>query len=129
MKDGMAPADVGMKIGSGIAAVKTYLEADKVECRLHRLRAAWEETSAVGFAAHDEPAIDRLDDDELPYRVKALMAGFQDLAPVVARQEGRAWRQVGTLGGGNHFIELCLDTTGVVWLMLHSGSRNIGKEL
>ena len=42
---------------------------------------------------------------------------------------GRARLQLGTLGGGNHFIELCLDTDENVWLMLHSGSRNIGKEL
>lgn len=38
-------------------------------------------------------------------------------------------KQLGTLGGGNHFIEVCLDTENFVWLMLHSGSRNIGKEL
>jgi len=38
-------------------------------------------------------------------------------------------KQLGTLGGGNHFIEVCLDTEDFVWLMLHSGSRNIGKEL
>ena len=38
-------------------------------------------------------------------------------------------RQLGTLGSGNHFIEVCLDTEQNVWLMLHSGSRNIGKEL
>src|SRR5204862_3830001 len=41
----------------------------------------------------------------------------------------KAELQLGTLGGGNHFIELCLDTEQNVWLMLHSGSRNIGKEL
>jgi tRNA-splicing ligase RtcB len=40
-----------------------------------------------------------------------------------------ATNQLGTLGGGNHFIELCLDTDQNVWMMLHSGSRNIGKEL
>src|SRR5678815_2464717 len=42
---------------------------------------------------------------------------------------GRAAKQLGTLGGGNHFIELCVDTESRVWLMLHSGSRNIGKSL
>ncbi|TLY18252.1 MAG: RtcB family protein, partial [Nitrospirae bacterium] len=41
----------------------------------------------------------------------------------------RARAQLGTLGGGNHFIELCLDTEGAVWIMLHSGSRHIGKSL
>ncbi|WP_267966432.1 RtcB family protein [Hydrogenophaga sp. NFH-34] len=41
----------------------------------------------------------------------------------------RIWRQLGTLGGGNHFIEVCLDEAGTVWIMLHSGSRNIGKTI
>jgi tRNA-splicing ligase RtcB len=47
----------------------------------------------------------------------------------VQNLDGKAWRQMGTLGGGNHFIELCVDSEGAVWMMLHSGSRNIGKEL
>src|SRR5262249_33075015 len=51
------------------------------------------------------------------------------LTPEVQRNATKAARQLGTLGGGNHFIELCLDTVGRVWLMLHSGSRNVGKEL
>ena len=53
---------------------------------------------------------------------KNLHSGVQDL-------EAKARNQLGTLGGGNHFIELCLDTEGNVWMMLHSGSRNIGKTL
>jgi tRNA-splicing ligase RtcB len=57
------------------------------------------------------------------------MERFRDLAPQVRDLEGTAARQLGTLGGGNHFIELCLDTDDQVWLMLHSGSRNIGKTL
>ncbi|KPC67429.1 Fis family transcriptional regulator, partial [Thermoactinomyces vulgaris] len=57
-------------------------------------------------------------------------SGFDDLAqPVARRSEAKAMKQLGTLGGGNHFIELCLSDDGQVWLMLHSGSRNIGKEL
>jgi RNA-splicing ligase RtcB len=43
--------------------------------------------------------------------------------------DGRVWRQVGTLGGGNHFIELCVDEAQSVWIMLHSGSRNIGNMI
>ena len=60
-------------------------------------------------------------------------AGFDRLHADVRRLAGRAGRQLGTLGGGNHFIEVCLEQggpdAGRVWLMLHSGSRNIGKEL
>ncbi|HNE25246.1 MAG TPA: RtcB family protein, partial [Leptospiraceae bacterium] len=54
---------------------------------------------------------------------------FGKLHPLVQKLEKKAIHQCGTLGGGNHFIELCLDTEQRVWLMLHSGSRNIGKTL
>src|SRR5262249_14488699 len=128
-KDAVAPAAVGVDIGCGMAAVKTSLVADKVERRLRALRSAIEEAIPVGFAMHEEPATGRIEDEELPYRVRALMARFGELSEKVQNLDGRAWRQVGTLGGGNHFIELCLDTEGGVWLMLHSGSRNVGKEL
>jgi hypothetical protein len=43
--------------------------------------------------------------------------------------EKRMWRQLGSLGGGNHFVEICLDAEGAVWIMLHSGSRNVGKTI
>ena len=129
MKDAVSPAAVGVDIGCGMAAVKTNLDADKVQRRLRALRPAIEEAIPVGFNAHDEAAIDRLDDPELPSRVRALMSRFSELTPKVQSTGKRAWLQMGTLGGGNHFIELCLDTEGAVWLMLHSGSRNIGKEL
>jgi tRNA-splicing ligase RtcB len=58
-----------------------------------------------------------------------LWEEFSSLAKEVQSLRGKALRQVGTLGGGNHFIELCLDTDNRVWLMLHSGSRNVGKTL
>jgi tRNA-splicing ligase RtcB len=54
---------------------------------------------------------------------------FQDLHPGVQDLKQKAMRQMGSLGGGNHFIEICLDTDNQVWLMLHSGSRNIGNML
>ncbi len=54
---------------------------------------------------------------------------FDGVAEAVRFRQERAAKQMGTLGSGNHFIEVCTDTTGSVWLMLHSGSRNIGKEL
>src|SRR6185312_6158746 len=74
----------------------------------------------VGFSAHDDAG--------LSYDEK-LFDEFGGLAEAVQSLEGRARKQLGSLGGGNHFIELCLDTEDRVWLMLHSGSRNIGKEL
>ena len=54
---------------------------------------------------------------------------FSELHKGVGDRKAKAMKQLGTLGGGNHFIEVCLDTENFVWLMLHSGSRNIGKEL
>src|SRR5207248_1850693 len=54
---------------------------------------------------------------------------FPTLTPEVQGLFRKARTQLGTLGGGNHFFELCLDSEQNVWIMLHSGSRNIGKEL
>ncbi|MGO4754824.1 RtcB family protein, partial [Streptomyces sp. 2MCAF27] len=54
---------------------------------------------------------------------------FGEVAEAVRFRQERAVKQMGSLGSGNHFIEFCLDESGAVWLMLHSGSRNIGKEL
>ncbi|MDX2881312.1 RtcB family protein, partial [Streptomyces ipomoeae] len=54
---------------------------------------------------------------------------FEGVAEAVKFRHDRAEKQMGTLGGGNHFVEVCVDSVGSVWLMLHSGSRNIGKEL
>lgn len=54
---------------------------------------------------------------------------FSNLHPGVKDLENKALKQMGSLGGGNHFIELCLDTEDYVWLMLHSGSRHIGNKL
>jgi tRNA-splicing ligase RtcB len=64
--------------------------------------------------------------------MKALQRRYSTLAAVQALgkfDHARVWNQVGTLGGGNHFIELCLDERGRVWVMLHSGSRNIGNRI
>src|SRR5207302_9346348 len=60
---------------------------------------------------------------------KKLWEEFDQLTPAVRDLFDKARKQLGTLGGGNHFIELCIDTDERVWMMLHSGSRNIGKTL
>lgn len=64
--------------------------------------------------------------------MEVLFKRFEALGilPVLGQVDARRiWKQLGTLGGGNHFIELCLDEVGVVWVMLHSGSRFIGKTI
>jgi tRNA-splicing ligase RtcB len=121
MKEAVAPAAVGVDIGCGMAAMKTSLVDFDLPDDLGSLRRAVEAAIPVGFNGHDEALRSgrRLD----------LWKQFADLHPAVQKRFDKATRQLGTLGGGNHFIELCLDESGAVWIMLHSGSRNIGKEL
>jgi tRNA-splicing ligase RtcB len=111
-----------------MTAVRTSLSAADLPDDLHRMRLAIEQAIPVGFSAHPNAVrADRLTDlggwDSFWSRYGSLHAGVQD-------RQGKALAQLGTLGGGNHFLEVCLEQDGpAVWLMLHSGSRNIGKEL
>jgi tRNA-splicing ligase RtcB len=115
-------------IGCGMAAVKTSLPAKRLPDSLRKVRLALEEAIPLGPDQHESPVWTRLGEG-LRRQGEALMERFPELSPDVQDLAGRATRQLGTLGGGNHFIELCLDADEVVWLMLHSGSRNIGKSL
>ncbi|MCG0286364.1 RtcB family protein [Streptomyces sp. PSAA01] len=129
MSGAVCPAAVGVDIGCGMSAVKTSLTADDLPGDLSRLRSRIEQTIPVGRGMHDDP-VD-------PGRLHAFpTAGWDDfwsrfggVAEAVKFRQERAVKQMGSLGSGNHFIEFCLDDEGSVWLMLHSGSRNIGKEL
>ena len=127
MRGAVSPAAVGVDIGCGMGAVRTSLTAVQLPESLRDIRTDLEDAIPVGFDAHDAPM--KPDDPRLKADVKELLGGFDDLDPAVKDLGGRAAKQLGTLGGGNHFIELCLDTEQRVWLMLHSGSRNIGKSL
>src|SRR6476661_3707554 len=128
MRGAVAPAAVGVDIGCGMAAVRTSLAARHLPDDLRPLRGEIEAAIPLGMTAHEAPVWETLP-DELRAVGADLMERFGDLDGKVGELAGRAACQIGTLGGGNHFIELCLDTDGAVWLMLHSGSRNIGKEL
>lgn len=133
MKDAVSPSAVGVDIGCGVVAVETSLTTSDLPDDLSDLRSGIEAAVPVGFRAHDEPvAASSLAAGDRPLigLVKEHMGGFSRLrAPQIADRFTRAATQCGTLGGGNHFIELCADDTGAIWLTLHSGSRNIGKEL
>lgn len=122
MKDALSPSAVGVDIGCGMAAIRTSLKAEDLPEDLSAIRLAIESAIPVGFSANEKakkavPGID------------GLFNSFTDLHDGVQDRFDNAARQMGTLGGGNHFIELCIDLDGDVWMMLHSGSRNIGKEL
>ncbi|MBV2366165.1 RtcB family protein [Streptomonospora nanhaiensis] len=129
MRDAVSPAAVGVDIGCGMTAVRSTLTAADLPDDLARLRSRLEAAIPVGYHAHERP-VD-------PRRVHGLRtsgwddfwARFDSLARPVHDRRERAARQLGTLGGGNHFLEVCLDDDQKVWLVLHSGSRNIGKEL
>jgi tRNA-splicing ligase RtcB len=132
-KGAIIPAAVGVDIGCGMNAMRLTLRAEQLPDSLVKVRGAIEAAVPVGFEQHDydkvrgsaharaaRPYADRLD------RIAAKHPGVAKMQ----RQFDRTWiSQLGSLGGGNHFIELCLDETGAVWIMLHSGSRGIGNVL
>lgn len=139
MKDAVAPAAVGVDIGCGMEAVLTSLTASDLPDNLHSLRSRIEAALPVGFAAHREPVdVNRLNAEVFGQRAagttmragwERFWKGFDTLDPIVRPRESKAHNQMGTLGGGNHFQELCVDTEDRVWILLHSGSRNIGNEI
>lgn len=129
MHGAVCPAAVGVDIGCGMSAVKTSLTANDLPGDLSRLRSKIEQAIPVGRGMHDD-AVD-------PGRMHGFAtAGWDDfwgrfdgVADSVKFRQERATKQMGTLGSGNHHIEVSVDSLGSVWLTLHSGSRNIGKEL
>lgn len=129
MEQAISPAAVGVDIGCGMSAVRSSLTASQLPDSLSGVRSAIETAIPVGFAAHNRPVKPAHGTGGW----ESFWNEFTGLHPGVQRRELNARRQMGTLGGGNHFIELCLEQggpdAGRVWLTLHSGSRNIGKEL
>ena len=129
LEGAVCPAAVGVDIGCGMSAMKTSLRAADLPSDLSRLRTRIEAAIPVGRGMHDEP-VDPASLHGLPTAGWSdFWSRFDDLAQAVRFRADRASKQMGTLGSGNHFVEVCLDETDSVWLMLHSGSRNIGKEL
>jgi tRNA-splicing ligase RtcB len=111
------PAAVGVDIGCGMNAVRTSLTADDLPESLAQLRHDIERGVPLG-----------------PGGVHQKIEGLIDVPEVVRSAVGnkvaeRASHQLGTLGSGNHFIEVCLDESNAVWVVLHSGSRGIGNQI
>ena len=131
MRDAVAPAAVGVDIGCGMAAVRTSLTLNDLPDDLHSLRTAIEAAVPVGFNGNKGTAPILRTDYRLNRTFTNLLGRFSELrAPRIADRESKAASQCGSLGGGNHFIELCAaEGDEHLWLTLHSGSRNIGKEL
>lgn len=132
-KQAIIPAAVGVDIGCGMNAVRLSLTASDLPESLRKLRSAIEAAVPVGF---DQHATDPVKSNEQAREVRALQKRLNaiiDKHGAVAKMQRRfeqTWLcQLGTLGGGNHFIELCVDEEQHVWIMLHSGSRGIGNVL
>ncbi|MCT1998128.1 RtcB family protein [Brachybacterium muris] len=140
------PAAVGVDIGCGMIAVRTQWSADQVRGAgpLVRLREGIEARVPVSAGKHNRRLTDSADrrTDRLAQRYTELLAGYHETwgsgtggsgsSPVPASPDDHAsnWRlQLGTLGSGNHFIEITVDEEERVWAFLHSGSRGIGNRI
>ena len=127
------PAAVGVDIGCGMMAVQTSLKAEDLPENLSALRAAIEEAVPHGFSSLHKRHV-KGGWAQLPAAVTRhwteLEAGFKSITDKHPHlRQGNSVNQLGSLGGGNHFIEICLDESGRVWFVLHSGSRGIGNKI
>ena len=125
------PAAVGVDIGCGMIAARTSLRACDLPDHLHGLRSAIEQAVPHGktFGKQDQGAW-----SDVPAAAdqawQALAERFRAITEKYPRLEKSNHRHhLGTLGGGNHFIEVCLDQDERVWIMLHSGSRGVGNAI
>lgn len=123
------PAAVGVDIGCGMNAVRLSLTADKLPDNLKPVRGSIEDAVPVGFCMHKQIKARKSTLTALDAGLEQILASHPAVGKMV-KNISRTWsQQVGTLGGGNHFIELCLDENDDVWVMLHSGSRGIGNVI
>lgn len=127
------PAAVGVDIGCGMVATKTTLKASDLPDNLHGIRTAFELAVPHGRVMNRGKR-DKGSWGNIPDLVAAqwlkLQARFEKICekhPVI--RETNNVNHLGTLGTGNHFLELCLDENDAVWIMLHSGSRGVGNRI
>lgn len=135
-KGAIIPAAVGVDIGCGMMATKTSLRAFDLPDNLSAIRSAIEQAVPHGRTDNGGPN-DRGSWKIVPKDVEALwndrflkgLTRFAEFHPLFLKPHTRTVNHLGTLGTGNHFIELCLDENDDVWIMLHSGSRGIGNRI
>jgi tRNA-splicing ligase RtcB (3'-phosphate/5'-hydroxy nucleic acid ligase) len=135
-KGAIIPAAVGVDIGCGMMARRTSLTASDLPDNLHGLRTEIEARIPHGRTdnggVNDTGAWLSDPSAEAASRFADLAEGLKEIADKhqkLARAVERAPFHMGTLGGGNHFVEVCLDEEDRVWIMLHSGSRGIGNKI
>lgn len=118
-KDVIIPNAVGVDIGCGMCAIKTPVRVGDITTeQVKEIMGGIREAVPVGFKHHEEVQDKNLMPD----------AESGDI-PVVSKEYSKGLTQIGTLGGGNHFIEIQKGDDGFIWLMVHSGSRNVGYQI
>jgi tRNA-splicing ligase RtcB len=132
-KGAIIPAAVGVDIGCGMMAVQTTLQADDLPESLSAIRSHIERAVPHGTVSVRGRAVRggwSVAPNSVVTRWRALESRFDAIVSKHTVLEAKNPQdQLGTLGGGNHFIEVCLDTGNTVWVMLHSGSRGIGNRI
>lgn len=128
-KHAIIPAAVGVDIGCGMSALRLSLKAHQLPDNLKYLRLNIEEKVPVGFNAHSDKAICLQACENFRMRFDAILQQHPQITKRMPNAPRKWMNQMGTLGGGNHFIEICLDQNQDVWVMLHSGSRGIGNAI
>jgi tRNA-splicing ligase RtcB len=132
--EAIIPAAVGVDIGCGMVAVKTSLTASDLPDNLSSLRSAIEAAVPHGRTdnggRNDRGAWGTPPDDVAHAWENSLETGFKSMCHFYPKLEKcNTVSHLGTLGTGNHFIEVCLDESQSVWVMLHSGSRGVGGRI
>ena len=132
-KDAIIPAAVGVDIGCGMMAVRTSLSANDLPDSLGHIRSAIEKAvphgRTSGRGRRDKGSWENppKSADEVWFGMKGQFDAITDKHPKIAKSNNH--KHLGTLGTGNHFIEICLDEVDQVWIMLHSGSRGVGNRI
>lgn len=128
-KGAIIPAAVGVDIGCGMNAICLSIKAKDLPDNLRGLRLLIEETIPVGFNMHKTDRARRSTINALSGGLDRIIGKHKKIYSMQKKPYQTWVRQIGTLGGGNHFIELCLDENDDVWVMLHTGSRGIGNVI
>lgn len=116
VKDAIIPNCVGVDIGCGMRATRTSLKKKDIEKELRQIVIDMARTVPLGFKHRKE-------------KIEAELFKNPPDVPIVLQELEAAKHQVGTLGGGNHFLEIQYDENDHIWLMVHSGSRNFGHKI
>ncbi|MCH7310367.1 RtcB family protein [Acinetobacter sp. ANC 4805] len=128
-KHAIIPAAVGVDIGCGMNAIRLNLKASQLPDNLAPLRHAIERKVPIGFELHKQIKAKASSIIPLEKRLQPITKKHSGLVRMLRKFDATWQKQLGTLGGGNHFIELCLDENQDVWVMLHSGSRGLGNVI